>query len=72
MPSTTIAQKVHKAYSKNSKKLSAREQDIVERYYGFNSQLRHTLQELGDQYKVTRERIRQIKAAALNKIGAEV
>lgn len=72
MPSATVAEKVQKAYEKNSKKLSPREREIVSRYYGLGGNLRHTLQELGIQYEVTRERIRQIKATALAKIEADI
>ena len=65
----TEAQRIFVFFKKNSRKLSARERDIVKSYYGFNGSFRHSLQDLGETYQVTRERIRQIKYEALNKIG---
>jgi len=51
--------------------LSDRETDVLMRFYGLNHQVRHSLQEIGNIYKVSRERIRQIKIAALKKLGIE-
>ena len=62
------AKTVATAYKKHKNKLSFREKDILIRYYGLNNQVRHSLQELGEIYKITRERIRQIKVIALTKI----
>lgn len=69
---STKAQTVLAAFTKNKRLLNDREKVILKCYYGIGGDLRHTLQELGDRFKVTRERIRQIKAVALNKIGAEI
>jgi DNA-directed RNA polymerase sigma subunit (sigma70/sigma32) len=38
------------------------------RYYGIDTSVRHTLNEIGAKYEVTRERIRQIKVVALKKL----
>ncbi len=51
--------------------LSDRETDVLMRFYGLNHQVRHSLQEIGNRHRVTRERIRQIKIAALKKLGIE-
>lgn len=67
---STVAQRVNEAFSKNKSKLTEREQEIVARYYGIGGELRWTLQELGNKLGVTKERVRQIKAAALIKIDA--
>ncbi len=48
--------------------LSAREQKILEMRHGLKDGVRHTLEEVGKEFKVTRERIRQIEAKALEKI----
>lgn len=64
----TDAAAVWKAYSKNKNKLLQREQEIIERYYAFNGNFRHTLSEIGKLYGITRERVRQIKFIALKKI----
>jgi len=50
------------------KDLAAREQKIVEMRFGLNDGVTHTLEEVGQEFGVTRERIRQIEAKALEKI----
>jgi RNA polymerase primary sigma factor len=49
-------------------RLTPREADILRQRFGIGSGSEHTLEEVGKQYKVTRERIRQIEAKALNKL----
>lgn len=63
------AEKVDKVYKKFNHKLSIKEKDVVSCFYGIDNQVRHSLQEIADKYKVTRERIRQIKSEALKKIS---
>ena len=48
--------------------LTERERHIVEMRFGLADGNEHTLEEIGQQYKVTRERIRQIEAKALRKL----
>jgi RNA polymerase primary sigma factor len=48
--------------------LTEREQRILELRYGLNDGYPRTLEEVGQQYAVTRERIRQIEAKALRKL----
>ena len=48
--------------------LTEREQRILELRYGLNDGFPRTLEEVGNQYEVTRERIRQIEAKALRKL----
>jgi RNA polymerase primary sigma factor len=48
--------------------LSAREQKILEMRFGLSDGVTHTLEEVGTEFSVTRERIRQIEAKALDKI----
>jgi RNA polymerase primary sigma factor len=48
--------------------LSERERRILELRYGLNDGYPRTLEEVGHQYEVTRERIRQIEAKALRKL----
>ncbi|HOC55086.1 MAG TPA: RNA polymerase sigma factor RpoD [Verrucomicrobiota bacterium] len=48
--------------------LTERERRILELRYGLNDGFPRTLEEVGRQYEVTRERIRQIEAKALRKL----
>jgi RNA polymerase primary sigma factor len=48
--------------------LSPREQRILEMRFGLHDGIAHTLEEVGTEFGVTRERIRQIEAKALEKI----
>ncbi|MBM3250899.1 MAG: sigma-70 family RNA polymerase sigma factor [Candidatus Nealsonbacteria bacterium] len=48
--------------------LNPREQKILAMRFGLNDGYTHTLEEVGEIFKVTRERIRQIEAKALEKI----
>lgn len=49
--------------------LTPREQKILEMRFGLKDGISHTLEEVGQEFDVTRERIRQIEAKALEKIG---
>ncbi|KPJ88785.1 MAG: hypothetical protein AMS17_04275 [Spirochaetes bacterium DG_61] len=49
-------------------KLKPREKDILIRYFGLNGRYPSTLTEIGRQYSLSKERIRQIKRAALNRL----
>ncbi|MCA9341621.1 RNA polymerase sigma factor RpoD [Candidatus Saccharibacteria bacterium] len=48
--------------------LSDREQKIVKMRFGLDGDKSHTLEEVGQEFAVTRERIRQIEAKALTKL----
>ena len=49
--------------------LTPREQKILSMRFGLSDGVSHTLEEVGKEFDVTRERIRQIEAKALEKIG---
>jgi RNA polymerase primary sigma factor len=51
--------------------ISDRERDIVYRYYGINQNERYTLEEIGKEYKLTKERVRQIIDKAMTKMRSE-
>ena len=52
--------------------LHPREQKILEMRFGLSDGVSHTLEEVGEEFGVTRERIRQIEAKALEKIAKAV
>ncbi len=45
--------------------LPEREAQIIKLYYGLSSQHQYTLEEIGDQFDLTRERVRQIKGRTI-------
>ena len=48
--------------------LSDREQQVIRLRYGLGNEKTHTLEEIGDILGVTRERVRQIEARAMEKL----
>ncbi len=59
---------LHDNVSNIIKDLSPREQKILEMRFGLVDGVSHTLEEVGKEFDVTRERIRQIEAKAIEKI----
>ncbi len=53
-------------------KLDSREQKVLVFRYGLLSGETQTLEEVGEEFGVTRERIRQIESKALERIGDEL
>ena len=49
-------------------KLDDRTAEIIRRYFGLNGHRPHSLEMLGHHFKLTRERVRQIKKSALQKL----
>ena len=49
-------------------KLSQREANVVRLYYGLNRPTAYTLEEIGDKFCLTRERVRQIKERAIKRL----
>jgi RNA polymerase primary sigma factor len=48
--------------------LSPREADIIRLYFGLNGKHPHTLEEIGEEFGLTRERVRQIKEKAIRRL----
>jgi RNA polymerase primary sigma factor len=48
--------------------LSAREADVIGLYFGLNNKEPHTLEEIGEKFNLTRERVRQIKEKATRRL----
>jgi RNA polymerase primary sigma factor len=69
LPDQTAAQRLLKVwFDEILVDLAPREQRILEMRFGLKDGIQHTLEEVGKEFKVTRERIRQIEAKALQKI----
>ncbi|MDO8617847.1 MAG: sigma-70 family RNA polymerase sigma factor [Candidatus Uhrbacteria bacterium] len=68
-PDRAAALQLLRGYVKDVvKDLNPREQKILEMRFGLVDGVAHTLEEVGKEFDVTRERIRQIEAKALEKI----
>ena len=48
--------------------LTQREANIIRLYFGLNGKHVHTLEEIGEKYNLTRERVRQIKEKAIKRL----
>ncbi|HNI04491.1 MAG TPA: RNA polymerase sigma factor RpoD/SigA [Flavobacteriales bacterium] len=48
--------------------LSVREADVIRLYFGLNGNQPHTLEEIGQKFDLTRERVRQIKEKAIRRL----
>jgi len=68
-PPVSAARKILKGYiNEIISDLTPREQKILDMRFGLSDGVTHTLEEVGKVFSVTRERIRQIEAKALEKI----
>ncbi len=68
-PDKAAARQLLKDYVNEAMRdLTPREQKILEMRFGLEDGVSHTLEEVGREFDVTRERIRQIEAKALEKI----
>ncbi|MFA7653520.1 MAG: sigma-70 family RNA polymerase sigma factor [Candidatus Magasanikbacteria bacterium] len=68
-PDRSAALQILRDYVKDAiKNLTPREQKILEMRFGLTDGVTHTLEEVGQEFGVTRERIRQIEAKALERI----
>jgi RNA polymerase primary sigma factor len=63
-----ISARMREATSKVLSQLTAREERVLRMRFGIGMNTEHTLEEVGQQFNVTRERIRQIEAKALRKL----
>ena len=63
-----IDSSLRKEIERSLSTLSQREADIIRYYFGLNNYQPHTLEEIGDEFGLTRERVRQIKEKAIKKL----
>jgi RNA polymerase primary sigma factor len=61
---TNLREKIEEALKANTQ----REANVLKMRFGLGNGMEHTLEEVGQQYKVTRERIRQIQEKAIRKL----
>jgi len=66
--SQAIKEDLRKAVLESFKSLTKREVDVLKMRFGIDGNGEHTLEEVGDKWGVTRERIREIEAMALRKL----
>ena len=62
--SQSLTEEVERALSK----LDAREAEVIRLYFGFGTDEPLTLEEIGDKFNLTRERVRQIKEKAIRRL----
>ena len=67
-PDTVIHINLREQIEEVLKTLTEREAKVLKMRFGLGDGNEHTLEEVGQQFKVTRERIRQIEAKALRKL----
>ncbi|MBE0460651.1 MAG: RNA polymerase sigma factor RpoD [Candidatus Aminicenantes bacterium] len=67
-PDTVIHINLREQIDEALKSLTEREAKVLKMRFGLGDGNEHTLEEVGQQFKVTRERIRQIEAKALRKL----
>ena len=48
--------------------LTEREKEVIKLYFGIGDETAHTLEEIGQRFNLTRERVRQIKEKALRRL----
>ncbi|MFN3876043.1 MAG: sigma factor-like helix-turn-helix DNA-binding protein, partial [Flavobacteriales bacterium] len=53
---------------RNLRALHGREADVIRLYFGLNGNQPHTLEEIGQKFDLTRERVRQIKEKAIRRM----
>jgi RNA polymerase primary sigma factor len=54
--------------NKTLEMLSEREKEVIKLYFGIGEDIAHSLEEIGEKFNLTRERVRQIKEKALRRL----
>jgi RNA polymerase primary sigma factor len=63
-----VVESLRKDIERSLSTLTAREGDVVRLYYGLNGKHPLTLEEIGEHFDLTRERVRQIKEKAIRRL----
>lgn len=63
-----VNESLRKDIQRSLSTLTAREGEILRMYYGLNGKYPLTLEEIGDRFDLTRERVRQIKEKAIRRL----
>jgi RNA polymerase primary sigma factor len=63
-----VVESLRKDIERSRSTLTAREGDVVRLYYGLNGKHPLTLEEIGERFDLTRERVRQIKEKAIRRL----
>ncbi len=65
---TLMEMSLHQEINRTLDTLSEREKEVVKMYFGIGEETSHTLEEIGQRFNLTRERARQIKEKAINRL----
>ncbi|MDO9579958.1 MAG: sigma factor-like helix-turn-helix DNA-binding protein, partial [Bacteroidales bacterium] len=63
-----LTDSLRKEIERSLNKLTRREADIIRFYFGLNGKHMHTLAEIGEEFNLTSERIRQIIAKSIKRL----
>ena len=66
--STLINDSLRKEVQRALSTLTQREADVIAFYFGLNGEHAMTLEEIGEKFSLTRERVRQIKEKAIRRL----
>jgi RNA polymerase primary sigma factor len=63
-----VIDSLRKEIERSLSTLTPREGDVIRLYYGLNGKHPMTLEEIGERFDLTRERVRQIKEKAIRRL----
>jgi RNA polymerase primary sigma factor len=63
-----VTESLRKDIERSLSTLTLREGEVVRLYYGLNGKYPLTLEEIGEKFDLTRERVRQIKEKAIRRL----
>ncbi len=63
-----VIESLQKEIDRSLSTLTSREGDVVRLYFGLNGRATMTLEEIGERFELTRERVRQIKEKAIRRL----